>query len=189
MRVIGLAGWSGAGKTTLVTKLIPELGRRGLTVSTMKHAHHAFDIDEPGKDSYEHRRAGAGEVLIASSARWALLHEARGEEEAPLAALLRRLSPVDLVLVEGFKAYAHPKIEVHRAAAGKPLLFREVPNVRAIAADTAVEAPLPVVDLNDIAAVADAVLAAAQPIAEVLADLDATPAGPRVAPAGAAGRP
>jgi molybdopterin-guanine dinucleotide biosynthesis adapter protein len=183
MRVIGLAGWSGAGKTTLVAKLIPELARRGLAVSTMKHAHHAFDIDQPGKDSYEHRRAGASEVLIASSARWALLHEVRGEPEPPLA------SPVDLVLVEGFKAYAHPKIEVHRAATGKPLLFREVPNVRAIAADIAVEAPLPVVDLNDIAAVADAALAAAEPIAEVLADLDAAPAGPRPAPARAAGRP
>src|ERR687889_287819 len=142
MRVVGLGGWSGAGKTTLLIRLIPELKRRGLSVSTLKHAHHAFDIDQPGKDSFEHRQAGAGEVLVASSTRWALVHELGGEPEPPLAALLKRLSPVDLVIVEGFKAYAHPKIEVHRAANGKPLLARDLPNVRVIAADTLLpEAP------------------------------------------------
>src|ERR671939_1793691 len=116
MRVIGLAGWSGAGKTTLLVKLIPALRRRGLTVSTLKHAHHGFDIDQPGKDSYEHRQAGATEVLIASGRRWALVHELRGDAEPTLPDLLRHLSPVDLVIVEGFKAYAHPKVEVHRTA-------------------------------------------------------------------------
>src|SRR5579871_2389003 len=122
MRVIGLAGWSGAGKTTLLRKLIPVLGRRGLQVSTLKHAHHGFDIDQPGKDSWEHRQAGATEVLIASANRWALMHELRGQAEPDLASLLARLSPVDLVLVEGFKRGPQPKIEVHRAAVGKPLL-------------------------------------------------------------------
>src|SRR5690349_12988821 len=114
MRVIGLAGWSGAGKTTLLVKLIPELARRGLTVSTVKHAHHAFDIDTPGKDSFEHRAAGATEVLVASARRWALVHELRGQAEPSLQALLQQLSAVDLVIVEGFKAAAHPKIEVFR---------------------------------------------------------------------------
>ena len=126
MRVIGLAGWSGAGKTTLLLKLIPELNRRGVSVSTLKHAHHAFEVDEPGKDSFEHRAAGAREVLVASERRWALMHELRGAPEPGLAELLRRLSPVDLVIVEGFKREAHPKIEVHRAANGKPFLFREL---------------------------------------------------------------
>jgi molybdopterin-guanine dinucleotide biosynthesis protein B len=188
MRVIGLAGWSGAGKTTLIAKLIPELGRRGLVVSTVKHAHHAFDLDQPGKDSFEHRAAGAREVLIASRTRWALLHELRNEAEPPLGTLLARLSPVDLVLVEGFKGYAHPKIEVYRAANKKPLLFRDIANVRAIAADAPIEgAPLPVVDLNDIGAVADQALAAALPLREVLALLDDSPAMPRLS-AAATGR-
>jgi molybdopterin-guanine dinucleotide biosynthesis protein B len=173
MRVIGLAGWSGAGKTTLLQKLIPELKRRGLTVSTLKHAHHAFDVDQPGKDSFEHRRAGASEVLVASGGRWALVHELRGEAEPPLGALLRRLSPVDLVIIEGFKAERHPKIEVHRAANGRPFLFRQVPNVRAIVADVAVpDAPLPVLHLDDVAAIADLALAAARPLAEVLSELE-----------------
>src|SRR5919112_5641695 len=115
MRVIGLAGWSGAGKTTLLVRLIPILRERGLTVSTLKHAHHAFEIDRPGKDSFVHREAGASEVLVASARRWALVHELREEAEPRLADLLRRLSRVDLVIVEGFKTEAHPKIEVHRA--------------------------------------------------------------------------
>jgi molybdopterin-guanine dinucleotide biosynthesis adapter protein len=171
MRVIGLAGWSGAGKTTLLLKLIPELNRRGLAVSTLKHAHHAFDIDQPGKDSFEHRSAGAKEVLIASERRWALIRELRGEPEPPLADLLRRLSPVDLVIVEGFKASAHPKIEVHRAAIGKPFLFDQAPNVRAIAADIAIpNATIPVVPLDDVPAIADQCLAIARPIADVLRD-------------------
>jgi molybdopterin-guanine dinucleotide biosynthesis adapter protein len=176
MRVVGLGGWSGAGKTTLLIRLIPELKRRGLTVSTLKHAHHAFDIDQPGKDSFEHRQAGASEVLIASSGRWALVHELRQEPEPPLAALLRRLSPADLVIVEGFKASRHPKIEVYRAANGRPFLFRDIPGVQAIAADVAIpDAPVPVVHLDDIPAVAEQALAAAQALGEVLADLEAAP--------------
>jgi molybdopterin-guanine dinucleotide biosynthesis adapter protein len=183
MRVVGLAGWSGAGKTTLLVKLIPELKRRGLTVSTLKHAHHAFDIDQPGKDSFEHRRAGASEVLVASSGRWALVHELGDEPEPPLAALLMRLSPVDLVIVEGFKGYAHPKIEVHRAANKTPFLFREAPNVRAVAADVAVpDAPVPVVHLDDVAAIADLALAEARPLGDVIADLEAAPAVRRLSP-------
>ncbi len=181
MRVIGLAGWSGAGKTTLLAKLIPFLAARGLTVSTLKHAHHAFDIDQPGKDSFEHRASGAREVLISSARRYALVHELTGgETEATLADLLRRLSPVDLVIVEGFKAYAHPKIELHRAANRKPLLFGEAPNIRAIATDTALEVPVPVVDLDNVAAIADLVLALAEPIETVLAALGAAPAPERI---------
>jgi molybdopterin-guanine dinucleotide biosynthesis adapter protein len=173
MRAIGLAGWSGAGKTTLILKLIPELSRRGLSVSTLKHAHHAFEVDEPGKDSFEHRAAGAREVLVASERRWALMHELRGAREPGLAELLRRLSPVDLVIVEGFKRSAHPKVEVHRAANGKPFLFPELENVRAILADCPVpDAPAPVIALDDIAAVADQVLAVAEPVASVIAGLD-----------------
>lgn len=186
MRVIGLAGWSGAGKTTLLVRLIPELARRGLAVSTLKHAHHAFDIDRPGKDSFEHRAAGAREVLIASGRRWALVHELRGEREPTLPDLLKRLSPVDLVLVEGFKAYAHPKIEVFRAANGKPPLFDRTLGVRAVAADAPLpDAPVPVIDLNDVAAVADAIMRAAEPLDSVLAALDGRPAPERLRP----GRP
>jgi molybdopterin-guanine dinucleotide biosynthesis protein B len=174
VRVIGLAGWSGAGKTTLVTKLIAVLNRRGLTVSTLKHAHHGFDVDRPGKDSFEHRAAGAQEVLVASGKRWALVHELRGAPEPGLAALLARLSPVDLVLIEGFKAGRHPKLEVYRAANGKPLLFREVPNVRAIASDIAIpDSPVPVIRLDEVEAVADAVLRHSAPMHEVLAMLSA----------------
>jgi molybdopterin-guanine dinucleotide biosynthesis protein B len=176
MRVVGLAGWSGAGKTTLLTRLIPELKRRGLTVSTLKHAHHAFDIDQPGKDSFEHRQAGASEVLVASSGRWALVHELRGEAEPSLADLLDRLSAVDLVVVEGFKAHAHPKIEVHRAANGKPFLFRDAPNVCAIAADCEVPgATVPVVHLDDIPATAEQALRIAQPAEELRASLAGPP--------------
>ncbi|KFC75342.1 Molybdopterin-guanine dinucleotide biosynthesis protein B [Bosea sp. LC85] len=170
MRVFGLAGWSGAGKTTLLTRLIPELARRGVSVSTVKHAHHAFDLDTPGKDSYEHRRAGASEVLISSERRWALMHELRGEPEARLPDLLRRLSPVELVIVEGFKREPHLKIEVHRAANGKPPLHPGDPTIVAIACDCAFpEAGRPVVDLDDIAAIAEIVLASAEPLAAILA--------------------
>lgn len=164
MRVIGLAGWSGAGKTTLLVKLIPELNGRGLAVSTIKHAHHGFDIDRPGKDSFEHRAAGAREVLVSSARRWALVHELRGEAEPALPELLARLAPADLVIVEGFKANPHPKIEVHRAANGKPLLFPADPAIAAVAADGPLPgAPIPVLALDDVAAIADAILEHAVP--------------------------
>ncbi|WP_442880777.1 molybdopterin-guanine dinucleotide biosynthesis protein B [Bosea sp. (in: a-proteobacteria)] len=170
MRVIGLAGWSGAGKTTLLTRLIPEFAGRGVTVSTIKHAHHAFDLDTPGKDSWAHRQAGASEVLISSARRWALLHELRDEPEATLADLLRRLSPVDLVIVEGFKRDPHAKLEVYRAANGKPPLHPEDPSIVAVASDIAFpQAGRPVLGLDDVPAIADLLLARAQPLAEVLA--------------------
>lgn len=170
MRVIGLAGWSGAGKTTVVTRLIPELGRRGVSVSTLKHAHHAFDLDTPGKDSHAHREAGAREVLISSERRWALMRELRDEPEAELPDLLARLSPVDLVIVEGFKRQAHVKLEIHRAANGKPPLHPGDPTIVAVASDTAFpDAGRPVIDINDIQGIAALMLAQAQPLAEVLA--------------------
>src|SRR5215471_6269201 len=150
MRIIGLAGWSGSGKTTLLTTVIPRIVARGLTVSTIKHAHHDFDIDQPGKDSHAHRMAGATEVLIGSSRRWALVHELRAADEPPLVTLLRKLSPVDLVLIEGYKRDPHPKLEVHRAALGLPLLAAEDPAIVAIASDVELpSARVPVIDLND----------------------------------------
>src|ERR1043166_7844362 len=121
MRVIGLAGWSGSGKTTLLGRVIPCLVGRGLKVSTLKHAHHGFDVDQPGKDSHTHRMAGATEVLVGSAKRWALVHELRDEPERALRPLLQKLSPVDLVLVGGYKREPHPKLEVYRAGVGKPL--------------------------------------------------------------------
>ena len=136
MRAIGFAGWSGAGKTTLIVKLIPELNRRGLSVSTIKHAHHNFDLDQPGKDSYEHRAAGAEEVLVASANRVALMRELRGAPEPSLAELLRLLKNVDLVLVEGFKRDPLPKIEVFREANGKPPLYPEDRNIVALISDS-----------------------------------------------------
>lgn len=170
MRVIGLAGWSGSGKTTLLTKAIPRLVSRGLRVSTVKHAHHSFDLDQPGKDSYEHRAAGATEVAVGTSNRWALMHELRGGEAEPdLAFLLQRLSPVDLVLVEGYKREPHPKLEVHRAGVGK-LMQPDDPAIVAVAADRPVpEATVPVIDLNDIEAVIEAMLTHAAPLETVLA--------------------
>ncbi|MEN3378661.1 MAG: molybdopterin-guanine dinucleotide biosynthesis adapter protein [Hyphomicrobiales bacterium] len=169
MKVIGIAGWSGAGKTTLLTRVIPCLAARGLRVSTVKHAHHAFDVDQPGKDSHTHRKAGATEVLVSSANRWALMHELRGEPEWALGALLGKLSPVDLVLVEGFKREAHPKLEVYRAVVGKPLLHPEDENIVAIASDGAVKASVPVLSLDDIDAVADILLAKAAPRDSVVA--------------------
>ena len=161
MKVFGLAGWSGSGKTTLAVKLIPALVRRGLTVSTIKHAHHAFDVDVPGKDSYEHRRAGASEVLVSSANRWALMHEHRGAPEPSLPALLERLSPVDLVLVEGFKQEDHAKLEVWRRSLGKPLLALGDPRVAAVASDGPVpETDRPVLALDDVEAIADFLVAA-----------------------------
>ena len=159
MRIIGLAGWSGSGKTTLITKLIPCLLARGLRVSTLKHAHHGFDLDTPGKDSFMHRVAGATEVIISSARRWAILHELRGEEEWDLPALVGKMSDVDLVLVEGFKRDAFPKLEIHRAANGKPLLHPDDPHIVAVACDTKLpDVKIPVVDLNDIDAIADLLL-------------------------------
>jgi len=156
VKVLGLAGWSGSGKTTLLVALIPELKRRGLTVSTIKHAHHAFDVDTPGKDSWRHREAGAREVLVSSDRRWALMHELRGAPEARLDELLAQLAPVDLVLVEGFKTERHEKLEVWRRSLGKPLLAAADAQVLAVACDgPAPESPAPVLDLNAPAAIAD----------------------------------
>lgn len=158
MRLIGLAGFSGSGKTTLLEKLLPALIARGRSVSTIKHAHHGFDVDQPGKDSHTHRLAGAREVLISSARRWALMHELRGEPEATLAELVARLSPVDLVIVEGYKTASHPKIEVHRSAVGKPLLYPNDPHVLALVSDTRpVNLPLPFAPLDDVEAIADLV--------------------------------
>jgi molybdopterin-guanine dinucleotide biosynthesis protein MobB len=160
MKVFGIAGWSGGGKTTLLAKLIPALVARGVSVSTIKHAHHAFDIDKPGKDSHTHREAGAREVMISSASRWALMHENRGEPEPSLDDMLARLSPVDLVLVEGFKHHPHDKLEVHRRDNGKPLLQPQDPHVRAIASDAPIDdASVPVFALDDIEAIAGFVLA------------------------------
>jgi molybdopterin-guanine dinucleotide biosynthesis protein B len=167
MRVIGLAGWSGSGKTTLISKVLPCLIGRGLGVSTLKHAHHGFDLDKPGKDSFVHRAAGATEVIISSAKRWAILHELREEEEWDLGALLAKMSPVDLVLVEGFKRDTFPKIEIHRAENGKPLLHPDDPHIVAIAADAALpQASVPVIDLNDIDVIADALQRYAMPLAD-----------------------
>ena len=160
MKVFGLAGWSGSGKTTLMTRLIPEVVGRGLTVSSMKHAHHAFDMDRKGKDSFEHRRAGATEVLITSARRWALMHELRDDQEPPMAELIARMTPVDLLLIEGFKRAEHDKLEVHRPAIGKPLLCTDDPQIVAVASDTPLaELAVPRLDLDDVPAIADFVLA------------------------------
>ena len=154
MRIFGLAGWSGSGKTTLLAAIIPELAVRGLSVSTIKHAHHDFDIDRPGKDSWRHRQAGASEVMVASARRWALMHELRGAAEPSLDELVARLSPVDVVIVEGYKRHPHPKLEVHRPSLGKPLLYPDDPHIVAIASDEPFAAPLPLLSLADPAAVA-----------------------------------
>ena len=157
---MGLAGWSGSGKTTLLAQLLPVLIGRGYRVSTIKHAHHAFDVDTPGKDSWVHRQAGASEVLVASAARFALLAEHRGGVEPELPELLARLAPVDLVLVEGFKRDPHPKIEISRSATGKPYLWPGDATIAAVAADHAVPGcDRMVLDLNDSVAIADCVLA------------------------------
>ena len=159
MKVVGLAGWSGSGKTTLLVRLLPELIGRGLTVSTVKHAHHEFDIDQPGKDSFAHRAAGASEVMVTSAVRWALLHENRGAPEANFEQSIARLSPADLVIVEGFKRHDHDKIEVYAAVAGKPLLAADDPHIFAVAADIALpDAAVPVIDRDDIPAIADLVI-------------------------------
>lgn len=166
MQVFGIAGWSGSGKTTLLKGLIPTLVERGLTVSSVKHAHHAFDIDIPGKDSYEHRAAGAREVMISSANRWALMHELKGAPEPSLADLIERMSPVDLLLVEGFKWEAHPKLEVHRPSVGKPLLQPDDAHIVAVASDMPLPGlDVPVLNLADVAGVADFIMRRCQLLA------------------------
>lgn len=169
MRVIGLAGWSGAGKTTLLARLIPHFIAEGLRVSTMKHAHHSFDVDIPGKDSWQHRQAGATEVLISSGRRWALMSELRGAPEPRLAELLAKMSRVDLVIVEGFKADPHPKIEVHRAANGKPMMHPNDSTIVGVASDVKAETLLPVAHLDDVAAIARMMRQSAASIDDILA--------------------
>jgi molybdopterin-guanine dinucleotide biosynthesis protein B len=181
MRIIGLAGWSGSGKTTLLSKIIPRLVARGFTVSTVKHAHHGFDVDTPGKDSHTHRMAGATEVMVASGRRWALMHELREEPEPTIYDLLTRMSPVDFVLIEGFKTALHARIEVYRREVGKPPFHPENPQVAGIVSDTPFpQAGRPVVDINDVDAVVELIIAKSEPIAAVLARMRAeTTAGGR----------
>lgn len=160
MRVFGLAGWSGSGKTTLVTRLLPALLRRGVSVSTLKHAHHDFDVDQAGKDSWRHRQAGAREVMVASDRRWALMHELRGAPEPAMDEILRHMSPVDLVLVEGYKRGDHPKLEVYRASLGKTLLAPDDDSIIAVASDAPVpNMRLPFFELGDVDAIAAFIIA------------------------------
>jgi molybdopterin-guanine dinucleotide biosynthesis protein B len=169
IRVIGLAGWSGAGKTTLLTRLIPALTAGGLRVSTVKHAHHGFEVDRPGKDSFLHREAGASEVIVSSARRWVQIHEGREDAEARLGELLRRLSPCDLVLVEGYKREAHPKLEVFRDANGRPPLHPEDSRIVAVASDRAFpDAGVPVVPLDDVDTLASRIRDWAEPLGMVL---------------------
>ncbi len=159
MKIYGVTGWKNTGKTTLMERLVAEMVARGLRVSTVKHAHHDTEIDHPGRDSHRHRVAGATEVVLCSPRRWAVMHELRDTAEPPLADLLARLSPVDLVLIEGYKRAAHPKIEAYRACAGRDLLARSNDTIRAVASDTALDGiGLPVLDLDDTAAIADFIL-------------------------------
>jgi molybdopterin-guanine dinucleotide biosynthesis protein B len=159
MKLYGVTGWKNAGKTSLMERLVAEFTARGFTVSTIKHAHHAVDVDQPGTDSHRHRQAGAQEVVLASAGRIAIMQELRGAPEPALDDLLARLTPVDLVLVEGYKREAHPKVEAYREAAGNPLLARDNPTIRAVASDVPLELDCPVLDLNDTAAIADFVQA------------------------------
>lgn len=164
MRIIGLAGWSGAGKTTLVTQLIPVFRARGLKVSTVKHAHKGFDIDLPGKDSHRHREAGATEVFVASGVRWALVHELRDEPEPDLADIIPMLAAVDLLIVEGFKRHRHPKVEIYRPEVGKPLLHPDDDYIVAITSNAEVpEAKVPVIPIGDIQKIADVMAVEAMP--------------------------
>jgi molybdopterin-guanine dinucleotide biosynthesis adapter protein len=159
MRIFGLAGWSGSGKTTLMTALIPQFVARGLKVSTIKHAHHAFDVDQPGKDSWRHRQAGASEVMVVSERRWALMHELRGEPEPKLDDILPRITPVDLLLVEGFKWHPHPKIEVHRPVLGRPPLYPGDAHILAVASDERLPGlPVPWLRLDDASGIAEFML-------------------------------
>lgn len=159
MQVFGLAGWSGAGKTTLMVELVQRISRQGIRVSTIKHAHHAFDIDRPGKDSHRHREAGATEVMVTSAARWALMHEIREEAEPSLAELLAHMTPVDLLLIEGFKTQDYDKLEIHRPVLGKPMLWQDDSRIVAVASDVALtDLPLPRFDLGDPAAIVQFIL-------------------------------
>ena len=158
MKIFGIAGWSGSGKTTLLEKLIPQFTARGLKVSVIKHAHHGFDIDRPGKDSYRHREAGASEVLLSCNDRWALMRERRDESEVTLDELLARLAPCDLVLIEGFKQEPVPKLEVYRPENGKPPLFPERSDIVAVASDVALATSLPRLALDDVAGIAEFVM-------------------------------
>jgi molybdopterin-guanine dinucleotide biosynthesis adapter protein len=171
-RVLGIAGWSGSGKTTLITQLIPQLIARGLKVAAVKHAHHSFEVDQPGKDSYAMREAGATEVIVSSARRWVQMHELGTGTEATLAELLGRVTPCDLVLIEGYKTQRHPKLEVFRRSVGMPPLHLSDPRVVAVAADQPFpDATIPVLDLDDIPAIAELVCARAEPLAAVLAAL------------------
>jgi molybdopterin-guanine dinucleotide biosynthesis protein MobB len=158
MRVYGITGWKNAGKTTLTERLVAEITGRGLTVSTLKHAHHDTDVDHPGRDSFRHRQAGASQVIVSSPARWALMTELRGQAEPSMEDLIARLDPVDLVLVEGYKRAPHPKVEAHRVETGRPLLAPENPTVRAVASNGAPAVAVPLFYLDDIAGIADFIL-------------------------------
>jgi len=158
MRIFGFAGWSGSGKTTLIEQLIPRFVKHGLRVSLIKHAHHTFDVDHAGKDSYRHRQAGAQEILVTSSRRWVLMHELRGEAEPAFEEHVKRVSPCDLLLVEGFKHAPIPKLEVWRKETGEPLLHPNDPHIVAVASDAQVETRLPLLDLNDVDGIAQFIL-------------------------------
>ncbi len=163
MKIFGLVGRSGSGMTSLMVRLLPEIRRRGLTVSTIKHAHHGFDLDHPGKDSFRHREAGAKEVMLVADARWALMHEIGDAPQPPLEDLVRRMAPVDFVLIEGFHTHGHPMIEVYRPSEGHALLWREDSNIVAVASDGPLpEVTVPVLDLNDAQAIATFALAKAE---------------------------
>src|SRR3569833_1909312 len=172
MKVLGIVGWSGSGKTLLFLLLFFVFLCCGLKVATLKHAHHNYDVDKPGKDSYEHRKAGASEVIVSSALRWAQMHEVVDGKEATLAELLQRLSPCDVVLVEGFKTDRHPKLEVFRTETRKPALYPEDDRIIAVASDQSLsDATVPVVDLNNVETVADLVCASAESLVSVLATL------------------
>lgn len=158
MKIYGVTGWKNAGKTGLMERLVTEMTARGLRVSTVKHAHHRFDVDHPGRDSYRHREAGAHQVMLSSRNRWALMTELRGQDEPPLSELLARLDPVDLVLIEGYKRDTHPKVEAWRAETENPLIAPGDPTIRAVASDRALDLDRPVFDLDDTSAIADFIL-------------------------------
>lgn len=159
MKVFGIVGWSGSGKTELLIKLIPEFKRRGFTISTMKHTHHDFDMDKPGKDSFRHREAGADEVMVASGKRWALMHELRDTPEPDMDVLIEKMTPVDILLIEGFKRNKHAKLEVFRPSTGKNMISVDDETVVAVASDEAIEElHVPLLDLDDVAQVADFII-------------------------------